>query len=161
MRRNLAPDLLSGPLPKGVDPDNAPIPPSSATTLLQGGEKFDLGGIELEVIFTPGHSPGGIVLLDRSRGILFSTDVAYAAPLYCYSEETSFDDYRSSMRALAALAPELRAVYGSHNVTPFAPELLISMDKAFDAIAAGEVECEIVDEYRQFTFEGFSLLLGR
>jgi hypothetical protein len=35
------------------------------------------------------------------------------------------------------------------------------MDKAFDAIAAGEVDTEIVDEYRQFTFEGFSLLLGR
>jgi glyoxylase-like metal-dependent hydrolase (beta-lactamase superfamily II) len=161
MRRNLAPDLLSGPLPKGVDPDNAPIPTSKATTLLQGGEKFDLGGIELEVISTPGHSPGGIVLLDRKRGILFSTDVAYAAPLYCYSEETSFDDYRTSMRALAELAPELRAVYGSHNETPFAPELLIAMDKAFDAIAAGEVESEIFDEYRQFTFEGFSLLLGR
>jgi glyoxylase-like metal-dependent hydrolase (beta-lactamase superfamily II) len=161
MRRNLAPDLLRGPLPEGVDPDNAPIPPSKATTLLQGGEKIDLGGVVLEVIFAPGHSPGGIVLLDRSRGILFSTDVAYAAPLYCYSEETSFDDYRASMRALAALAPELRAVYGSHNETPFAAELLIAMDKAFDAIAAGEVESEIVDEYRQFTFEGFSLLLGR
>jgi glyoxylase-like metal-dependent hydrolase (beta-lactamase superfamily II) len=161
MKRNLAPDQLSGPLPPGVDPDNAPIPPSKATTILHGGEKFDLGGVSLEVIHTPGHSPGGIVLLDRERGILFSTDVAYMAPMYCYSKGTDFDDYRQSMRTLAALAPNLKAVYGSHNETPFAPDILIAMSNAFEDVALGKIEPEIEWDLQHFKFDGFSLLLPR
>jgi glyoxylase-like metal-dependent hydrolase (beta-lactamase superfamily II) len=161
MRKNLAPDQLSGPLPEGVDPDNAPIPPSKATTILKGGEKFELGGVALEVIHAPGHSPGGIVLLDRTRGILFSTDVAYMAPMYCYSNGTDFDDYRQSMRVLAALAPEIRAVYGAHNETPFAPDVLIEMSEAFEEVAKGEIEPEIEWDLRHFKFDGFSLLLPR
>ena len=39
-----------------------------------GGEKIDLGGIELEVYEIPGHSAGGICLLDRADRILFSGD---------------------------------------------------------------------------------------
>jgi glyoxylase-like metal-dependent hydrolase (beta-lactamase superfamily II) len=161
MKRNLAPDKLNGPLPAGVDPDNASIPPSKATTILHGGEKVELGGVTLEVIHTPGHSPGGIVLLDRERGILFSTDVAYMAPLYCYSKGTDFDDYRQSMRTLAALSPDLKAVYGSHYETPFAPDVLIAMSDAFEDVALGKFEPEIEWDLQHFKFDRFSLLLPR
>ena len=161
MKRNLAPDQLRGPLPAGVDPENAPIPSSKATTILHGEETFELGGVTLEVIHTPGHSPGGIVLLDRERGILFSTDVAYIAPMYCYSKGTDFDDYRQSMRTLAALATDLKAVYGSHNETPFAPDVLIAMSNAFEDVALGKIEPEIELDLQHFKFDGFSLLLPR
>lgn len=160
MRGNFAPRFLTGPLPDGVDPDDLAIPPSTATTLLHGGETIDLGGVTLRVIHVPGHSPGSIVFFDRARGILFSTDVAYAAPLYCYSAESNFEDYRKSMRLLATLAPDVRAVYGSHNETPFGPELLISMAKAFEDVAAGEVEPVVEERYRRYEFDGFSLLLS-
>ena len=38
------------------------------------GTVIDLGGIELEIYETPGHTPGSIVLLDRKDRILFSGD---------------------------------------------------------------------------------------
>lgn len=38
------------------------------------GDTFDLGGLVLEVYETPGHTPGGIVLLDRADRILFTGD---------------------------------------------------------------------------------------
>lgn len=38
------------------------------------GAVFDLGGLSLEVYELPGHTPGGIVLLDRMDRILFSGD---------------------------------------------------------------------------------------
>jgi glyoxylase-like metal-dependent hydrolase (beta-lactamase superfamily II) len=160
MRDNLAPDLLNGPLPLAVDAGNAAIPPSKATTNLHGGESIDLGGVVLEVIHAPGHSPGSVVFLDRARRILFSTDVAYGAPLYCYSPETNFDDYRISMRQLAALAPELRIIYPSHNESPMSPDLLVSIDKGFDRIVAREAEVLIETEYRRYDFDGFSVFLS-
>lgn len=38
------------------------------------GDVFDLGGRRLEVVETPGHTPGSICLIDGSRRILFSGD---------------------------------------------------------------------------------------
>lgn len=42
--------------------------------LLSDGMKFDLGGITLETVALPGHTPGSIMMLDRENGRLFSGD---------------------------------------------------------------------------------------
>jgi len=41
---------------------------------LYGGEIISTGVVELEVIWTPGHSPGHICLYERKNGLLFSGD---------------------------------------------------------------------------------------
>ncbi len=35
-----------------------------------GGERFDLGGLELEILFCPGHSEGNLSVLERTHGVL-------------------------------------------------------------------------------------------
>lgn len=42
--------------------------------LIDAGHRFELGGIALEVIALPGHSPGSIALYERERGWLFTGD---------------------------------------------------------------------------------------
>ncbi len=41
---------------------------------LKDGEIIDLGGRKLEVLFTPGHTPGSITLIDKMAGYGFSGD---------------------------------------------------------------------------------------
>lgn len=41
---------------------------------LEDGQVFDLGGLKIEVIHFPGHTPGEVVLLDRQDRILFAGD---------------------------------------------------------------------------------------
>lgn len=41
---------------------------------LTDGEVIDLGGREIEVIFTPGHTPGSTTFMDRKAGYGFSGD---------------------------------------------------------------------------------------
>ncbi|MCH5213734.1 MAG: MBL fold metallo-hydrolase [Muribaculaceae bacterium] len=41
---------------------------------LKDGDKIKVGNGELEVIHTPGHSPGGIVLYDKADGFIISGD---------------------------------------------------------------------------------------
>ena len=41
---------------------------------LKDRQVFDLGGRKLEVIATPGHTPGEIVLLDAANRIVFTGD---------------------------------------------------------------------------------------
>lgn len=45
--------------------------------ILQGGEMLDLGDAELEVIHTPGHTPGGICLYVSASKQLFSGDTVF------------------------------------------------------------------------------------
>ena len=41
---------------------------------LRDGETIDLGGRQIEVIFTPGHTPGSTTFIDRAAGYGFSGD---------------------------------------------------------------------------------------
>jgi glyoxylase-like metal-dependent hydrolase (beta-lactamase superfamily II) len=45
---------------------------------LKEGDKVDIGGMEFEVLHTPGHTPGSICLYDRKNKILFSGDTIFS-----------------------------------------------------------------------------------
>lgn len=55
-----------------VNPDRPP------DGLLAAGDRLTAGGVTLEVLHTPGHSPGGCCLYDRADGVLFSGDTLFA-----------------------------------------------------------------------------------
>lgn len=159
LRQAFAAQHLSGPLPPCTDREMISIPPSRATTLLDGGEILDLGDRRLAVIHAPGHSPGSIVLLDRANGVLFGTDVAYPGALYCQFADANLDQYRRSMRMLAELTPTLRTVYPSHNESPMSPDLLPRTSEALDAIAAGRPVDWVADGVAWHLFRGSSVLV--
>ncbi|HEY5335324.1 MAG TPA: MBL fold metallo-hydrolase [Mycobacteriales bacterium] len=44
---------------------------------LRDGDAFRVGGAELQVLQTPGHSPGGVCLYAATEGLLFSGDTLF------------------------------------------------------------------------------------
>ena len=46
--------------------------------VVAGGEKLELAGLEIDVLLTPGHSPGHVSFSIPSEGALFSGDVLFA-----------------------------------------------------------------------------------
>ena len=52
----------------------ARVNPSGQYSYVEDDHVFDLGGREVEVIHTPGHSPGCICLLDRAARMIFTGD---------------------------------------------------------------------------------------
>ena len=158
LRAAFAPEHLRGPLPDGFDVEAVAFPPVAATGTLRGGEVFDLGGRSLEVLHTPGHSPGGIVLFDRANGVLFGTDVAYADDLYAFGQDADLGAYRATMARLAELAPTLRTVYSCHGESPMAPALLPRMRDALDEVAAGRTPAAVADGVARHVFDGFGVL---
>ncbi|CAA9524213.1 MAG: MBL-fold metallo-hydrolase superfamily [uncultured Thermomicrobiales bacterium] len=157
-REDLHPSRLSGSLPLGTDPD-APLPPVRATGFVRDGDVFDLGGRTLEAIHAPGHSPGGVVFLDRAGRLLFAMDVAYPGALYAQEADADLDAYRATMAKLARLAPDLDAVLPSHNVGPMDPNSLPAMRDAFDAIAAGRAPDRVEGKTAHHEFAGFSIMV--
>jgi glyoxylase-like metal-dependent hydrolase (beta-lactamase superfamily II) len=48
-----------------------------ADETVSGGETLELAGLELDVVFTPGHSPGHVTYSVRGEDALFSGDVLF------------------------------------------------------------------------------------
>ncbi|HEY31947.1 MAG TPA: MBL fold metallo-hydrolase [Dehalococcoidia bacterium] len=45
--------------------------------LLKEGDVIDIGELHFQVLHTPGHSPGGICLLEKDEGVVFSGDTLF------------------------------------------------------------------------------------
>lgn len=83
-----------------------------ATRLLEDGDVVDLGDRVLEVIHTPGHSPGGIALFEKATGILFSGDIVYDGPLIEDCPGADPHAYERSLRRVLTLP--VRVMHGGH-----------------------------------------------
>jgi glyoxylase-like metal-dependent hydrolase (beta-lactamase superfamily II) len=56
--------------------------PASFFDFVEDGQRFDLGGIILEAILVPGHTPGSLAVLERRRQWLFSSDTIGSGPFW-------------------------------------------------------------------------------
>jgi glyoxylase-like metal-dependent hydrolase (beta-lactamase superfamily II) len=83
-----------------------------ATRLLGDGDAIDLGDRRFEVIHTPGHSPGEIMLWEAASGVLFSGDMVYDGPLIDDTYHSDVPAYVASMKRILDLP--VRVVHGGH-----------------------------------------------
>jgi glyoxylase-like metal-dependent hydrolase (beta-lactamase superfamily II) len=161
----MRPENIWGALPPGFDSAHYRILPSKADQMLTEGDVIELGGRDLRVLHTPGHSPGSICLLSDEEGLLFTGDTVYAGPLYTQFAHSDFEEYRVTMARLSALASDLRLVLPSHNDTPLDPHILAEIAEGFEEIAAGTASWQPVSTVwgalRRYEFDRFGVLLPR
>ena len=79
-----------------------------ADRTLSGGEVLDFGGVSVEVIHAPGHTPGHLAFFIRELGLLFSGDVDLTSfgPFYGH-DYSDIAQTRRSISLLQALKPRL------------------------------------------------------
>jgi len=159
-RDALAPERICGSLPRGVRPDAYSIRPWQATHWVHDGEHLDLGDRQLEIIFTPGHTPDSTALLDRGNGLLFTGDTFYPGPIYLFTPETDFAAYARSVARLAGLAPQLKLLLPSHNVPVSVPDFLVRLNESVKKVQSGRGKFRVTEGHREYMFDGFSLLLS-
>ncbi|MFP5389355.1 MAG: MBL fold metallo-hydrolase [Thermoleophilia bacterium] len=58
-------------------PGFGPYESYDADETVKGGEALELAGLTLDVLFTPGHSPGHVTYAIRDEGAIFSGDVLF------------------------------------------------------------------------------------
>jgi glyoxylase-like metal-dependent hydrolase (beta-lactamase superfamily II) len=159
-RDALIPERICGHLPPGVRPDAYTIRPWTVSRRIHDGDHIDLGGRDLEILFTPGHTPDSLSLLDRKNGLLFTGDTFYEGPIYLFTSETDFVAYARSVSRLAKLAPQLKLLLPAHNAPVAPPDSLLRLDAAVKKVQAGSAKFVVTDGHREYAFEGFSLLLS-
>ena len=151
-------DWVWKPLPEGVTATNYKINPYALSETIADGDIIDLGGVQLEVIATPGHSPDSICLFDRTGRRLFMGDVFYFAPLYAHLKGSDLGDYTASAEKLAALQPEIDTLITAHNVPVADSSYLSRMRDAFTAIEEGRAGFVETDGAYEYDFEDFSII---
>ena len=156
----LAPERICGKLPSGVTDRDFSIRPFHINHFVQDETQIDLGGRNLTVLFTPGHTPDSLSLLDSDNGLLFTGDTFYRGPIYLFTPETDFNAFEKSVARLHGLLPRLKLLLPAHNVPLADPADLERLNSAVQQVRSGNLKPVISDGRREYKFDGFSLLLA-
>jgi glyoxylase-like metal-dependent hydrolase (beta-lactamase superfamily II) len=130
---------VCGALPSGFDRSAYATRPWKIAAWIHDGSRIDLGERSVEVLATPGHTPDAISLFDRGHGLLFTGDTYYPGTIWLHRPETDLSAYSLSVRRLAALAPQVKLVLGSHNIPIALPSALPELVMAFETARAHQV----------------------
>ncbi len=124
------------PLPKDVDPNTWYTRPYKVTKWMKEGDKIDLGGKELQVIHTPGHTPDSVSLLESRERLLFTGDIFYLAPIYIYSKDSDMDEFINSFRKM--VKADYSYAMPAHNESMVEKKVVEDVLNAIEAIKAGK-----------------------
>jgi hydroxyacylglutathione hydrolase len=96
-------------------PGFGPFEDYNAEHTLKGGEKLELAGFDIDVLFTPGHSPGHVSFSVPDEAAIFSGDVLFQGSIG--RTDLPGGDHGTlmeSIRTLVETLPEETAVYPGH-----------------------------------------------
>jgi hydroxyacylglutathione hydrolase len=94
-------------------PGIGPFESYDADETLEGGEQLTLAGLDIEVFFVPGHSPGHLAYSIPSEGVLLSGDVLFQGSIG--RTDLPGGDHE---RLLTSIGELLDALPGETNVLP-------------------------------------------
>lgn len=121
-------------LPQGFDLSAYTLFQGRPAHVLHGGERLDIGGRTIEVLHTPGHSPGHLCFWEPARGALYTGDLVYKGTLAAWYPSTSPAAYARSLEQVAALP--VQRVFPAHHSLDVGPELVRRMRDAFRQLRA-------------------------
>jgi glyoxylase-like metal-dependent hydrolase (beta-lactamase superfamily II) len=91
---------------------------------LSGGERLELAGFEIDVLFTPGHSPGHVTFSIPDEAAIFSGDVLFQGSVG--RTDLPFGDWATLLRSIEtlmdALPPETTVYPGHMGITTLGAE---------------------------------------
>ena len=154
---DLIPGRCSRPIPPGFSWDRYRIVPTMPTRVLRDGDIVDLGGRQLEVVHTPGHSPGSACFLDSKTGCLFTGDTVYQGALNIQLERSDPAMYSMSMKRLVELVPDVSTIFPAHLETPLDPDIVTEIHAGIGGVLDGTEEMTVTGAWAEASFDRFLL----
>ncbi|MEM6379729.1 MAG: MBL fold metallo-hydrolase, partial [Bacteroidota bacterium] len=130
---SLKPDHFTKPTPVGFDLETYQVFQGQPKHILQDQDIIKIGDRTLEILHTPGHSPGHICIWEADRGYLFSGDLLYKGTLYLFFESTDPLLFTKSIDRIADLE-DVERIFPSHNEPGFSPAIIGRVQSALEIL---------------------------
>ena len=115
-----------------------PEAPDYAFRPLADGQVFDLGGVTVEAVAFPGHTPGCTAMLLVEDRILITGDACNVSTFLFDENASSVEAYRATVARVAKrLDGRYDRVFMQHHVMDAVPNLLGDMLEVCDRVLAG------------------------
>ena len=131
---------------------------------IKDGDVFDLGGVVLEVLQIPGHTPGSLALIDRKEKIVFTGDAIIEHCWMFLEHSLSKETYLAALKNAKEKLAGIEKIYNGHYAYhPMDIGILDVMIKGVEDIIAGkEAEAKPfendVGKGIEYFFDGWSVL---
>lgn len=104
---------------------------------LLDGDRVDLGGRGLEVVHTPGHTPGSVAFVDRTDGQAFTGDGIADIHWFDGTNATTVSAFRRTLDHFLARAEGVETCHAAHMRTPFDLGLVGRLHRAATEVLEG------------------------
>lgn len=106
------------------------------------GSIIDLGHWKFEVILTPGHTPGSIMLLEREKRMLISGDSIQNGTIFMFGAGRNMSAFQSSLRKVIAMADTFDTIWPSHGDYPLTVDLIPGILQGTQDLLSGKLSGE-------------------
>jgi glyoxylase-like metal-dependent hydrolase (beta-lactamase superfamily II) len=149
------------PYPPLFDPATWSIPPYRVTHWLQDGEVMDLGGRQVEVLHTPGHSPDSVCFLDKQARMLWIGDLFYTGQIYTWLPGGDLEQLVASYDRLIGLFPHYDLIMPAHNEPAIEKGILLRVAEGAKGILDGTGQYSLLEGgRRKYSFDRFAFVTG-
>ena len=146
--------LAEGNLPEGFDLENFSLFRGMPSRILKDEDLIELGGRTVEIIHTPGHSPGHMCFWEPQKGCLFCGDLIYKGTLYANYLSTDPVEYLKSVKRIAGLP--VKRLLPAHHSLEVDPKLIFDVLNGLEEINS---EGKLMHGSGKFDFADWSILL--
>lgn len=138
--------------PKDFKSDNYKIYQGVPKQLLRDGAIIDLGNRQLEVIHTPGHSPGHCCFYETERKYLYSGDLIYKGCLDAFYPTTDPMQFWQSVQKIQNL--DMHRILPGHHQLEIPVNMIDRVEQAFFQLAKNK---QLEQGNGIFQFDGFQI----
>lgn len=119
--------------PKEFDIEAYSVYTGVPTRILQDNDIIDIGFRKIQVIHTPGHSPGHVCLWDEDRRYLFTGDLIYKGTLYAFYPSTDPHQFYESVKRIHDIS-NIRRILPSHFDLNIESDFIQNVKDAFELL---------------------------
>ncbi len=103
------------------------------------GDVIDLGNWRFEVILTPGHTPGSIMLLERAKRMLISGDTIQDGNIFMFGPGRNMQAFQCTLKKMAGLAEAFDTIWPSHGSYPLQADIIPGLLAGAQDMLAGKL----------------------
>lgn len=138
--------------PAAFDIDSYQIFQGTPQLLLHDEDQISLGNRELQVIHTPGHSPGHCCFYEPGRRYLYSGDLIYSGCLDAFYPTTDPQQFRQSVKKVKSL--EVNRILPAHHRLNIPVDMISRVENGFQELAD---KGKLIQGSGIFDFEDFQI----